>query len=302
MQTAAPLPTARLVLLVAALCLVWGSTWVVIADGLDSLPPLSAAAARFVVATLAMAALVALLARREGGDAPPAWLSATLGTLNFAASYAIVYWSETRLPSAVVSLLWGTFPLMMACAGHLWLGERLKPRQLVGFVVAFGGVVLLFAKDLGRFGDGAIGWALLALLSPLVSCIGTTLVKRHGTRVNSLRLNRDAMAVGAAWLVGCAWYAERDAQALWNARAVASVLYLALFGTVFTFATYFWLLRRTSAYKLSTIAYITPAIALLLGALVRHEPVGPWTLAGAALILCGVALAVRATKPSLQKT
>lgn len=297
----APLPTPRLVACVALLCLVWGSTWVVIADGLDSLPPLSAAAARFVVAALAMAALVALLARREGGEAPPPWLSVALGTLNFAASYAIVYWSETRLPSAVVSLLWGVFPLMMAGAGHLWLGERLKPRQHLGFVVAFGGVVLLFAKDLGRFGDGAIGWALVALLSPLVSCIGTTLVKRHGARVNSLRLNRDAMAVGAAWLLLGAWLAERDAPAAWSARAVGSVLYLALFGTVFTFATYFWLLRRTSAYKLSTIAYITPAIALLLGALVRHEPIGPWTLGGAVLVLCGVALAVRAAKPSQAK-
>jgi probable blue pigment (indigoidine) exporter len=228
-------------------------------------------------------------------------LSGTLGTLNFGASYAIVYWSETKLPSAVVSLLWGTFPLMMAAAGHLWLGERLRGRQLAGFALAFAGVVLLFAKDLGRFGDAALGWAALALASPFVSCIGTTLVKRHGSRINSLRLNRDAMAIGAAWLLACAAWLERDAPAEWNARAIASVLYLALFGTVFTFATYFWLLRRTSAYQLSTIAYITPALAILLGAGVRGEAVGPWTLAGAGLVLGGVVLAVRSARTSTAK-
>jgi drug/metabolite transporter (DMT)-like permease len=293
-----PLPPARLILWIALLCLVWGSTWVVIADGLDRLPPFTSAAARFVVAALAMVVVVRVLGRREGGEAPPWWLSGTLGTLNFGASYAIVYWSETKLPSAVVSLLWGTFPLMMAAAGHLWLGERLRGRQLAGFALAFAGVVLLFAKDLGRFGDAALGWAALALASPFVSCIGTTLVKRHGSRVNSLRLNRDAMAIGAAWLLACAAWLERDAPAEWNARAIASVLYLALFGTVFTFATYFWLLRRTSAYQLSTIAYITPALAILLGAGVRGEAVGPWTLAGAGLVLGGVVLAVRSAKTS----
>jgi drug/metabolite transporter (DMT)-like permease len=290
----APLPTRALILWISLLCLVWGSTWVVIADGLDSLPPLTSAAARFVLAALAMSGVVALMARREGGEAPPWWLAFSLGTLNFAASYAIVYWSETKLPSAVVSLLWGTFPLMMAIAGYLWLGERLRLRQATGFVIAFSGVVLLFAKDLERFGDGALGWALLALASPLVSCVGTTLVKRYGTRINSLQLNRNAMAVGAAWLVLLAFVYEREAPATWSPRAIGSVVYLALFGTVFTFATYFWLLRRTSAYRLSTIAYITPAIAMLLGATVRQEAVGPWTLAGAGLVLCGVALAVRA--------
>ena len=85
----APLPTRALILWISLLCLVWGSTWVVIADGLDSLPPLTSAAARFVLAALAMSGVVALMARREGGEAPPWWLAFSLGTLNFAASYAI---------------------------------------------------------------------------------------------------------------------------------------------------------------------------------------------------------------------
>jgi hypothetical protein len=89
--------------------------------------------------------------------------------------------------------------------------------------IAFSGVVLLFAKDLERFGDGALGWALLALASPLVSCVGTTLVKRYGTRINSLQLNRNAMAVGAAWLVLLAVVYEREAPATWSPRASAEV-------------------------------------------------------------------------------
>ena len=71
------------------------------------------------------------------------------------------------------------------------------------------------------------------------------------------------------------------------------VAYLALFGTVLAFGLYFWLLRYVDAHKMSLIAYVTPAIALTLGPLVRSEPVTRNTLAGAACILCGVVLVVR---------
>ena len=75
--------------------------------------------------------------------------------------------------------------------------------------------------------------------------------------------------------------------------AIASVAYLALVGTVVTFGLYFWLLRSVPAGRLSLIAYVIPAVALFLGFAVGDEPVGRFTLAGAALILVGVALAAR---------
>jgi drug/metabolite transporter (DMT)-like permease len=59
------------VLLIALLCLVWGSTWIVIAGGLRDLPPFTSAAARFVVAALVMSAIAPALGRREGGSIPP---------------------------------------------------------------------------------------------------------------------------------------------------------------------------------------------------------------------------------------
>jgi drug/metabolite transporter (DMT)-like permease len=278
----------------ALLCLLWGSTWIVIKAGLRDLPPFTSGAARFVVAGAAMSVLAATLGRREGGARPPMWLWITLGVCNFAASYGIVYRTETVLPSGLVSLLWGVFPLLMALSSHLFLpSERLHGVQWLGFVLGFAGLAVLFLTDLREFGPAGIPAALFLFVSPLVSVVGNTAVKARGGGVNSLALNRNAMLLGAALLCVLAASLESDLEARWTPRALASVAYLALAGTALTFGLYFWLLRFVDAHKMGLIAYVTPAIALLLGKAVDDEPVTRHTLAGAGCILAGVVCVVR---------
>jgi drug/metabolite transporter (DMT)-like permease len=279
--------------LIAVLCLIWGSTWVVIKGGLRDLPPLTSAGARFAVAALIMVAVAAVLSRREGGRAPPVWLWLVQGTTNFAISYGIVYHAETILPSGLVSLLWGIYPMLQAASGHWFLNlERLGTRQWLGFAVGLIGLVLLFRTDLRGFGADAIPTALVLFLSPLSVVVGTTLVKRFGSNVSSTLLNRNGMFVGAALLLIVARLTEADATMSWTAPAIASVLYLSVMGTVVTFSLFFWLLRFAPAHRMALIAYVTPAIALFFGWAFADEPVTLWTLSGAGLVLCGVLLVV----------
>jgi len=280
--------------LMILLCLIWGSTWVVIKGGLRDLPPFTSAGARFAVAALIMIGVAALLGSREGGKKPPVWLWIVQGTTSFAMSYGIVYHAETVLPSGLVSLLFGVYPMLQALAGHYFLDEeQLRPLQWLGFVIGLAGLVLLFSTDLRGFGPDGVPTGLLLFLSPLAVVIGTTLVKRFGGGVSSTLLNRNGMFVGAGLLLGVAWALERDAHVSWTAPAVASVLYLAIMGTVVTFSLFFWLLRYAPAHRMALIAYVTPAIALFLGWAFAGEPITVWTLSGAACVLFGVLLVVQ---------
>lgn len=280
--------------LIALLCLIWGSTWIVIAYGLSDVPPFTGAATRFAIAALVMSAIAPSLARREGGTKPSIGLSIAVGLLNFGGSYGIVYWGETRLPSGLASILWSVFPMLMAISGVLFLaGERLRVRQVLGFVIGFVGVGLLFATDLRALSDDAVWTGLVFLLSPFVSCVGTTILKKHGKHTSSALLNRNAMWLGAIVLALLALWFERTTQVHWTAAAIESVAYLSIIGTVLSFTLYFWLLRHVAAYRMSMIAYITPAIALTLGTLLRNEPLTRFTIAGSATILVGVVLVVR---------
>jgi drug/metabolite transporter (DMT)-like permease len=288
-------PSPALVrLLLALLCLIWGSTWIVIKGGLRDLPPFTSAGIRFLIAALIMIWVAAVLSRREGGCRPPTWLWLVQGTTNFAVAYGLVYHCETVLPSGLVSLLWGVYPMLQALAGHWFLaGERLRPVQWLGFVVGLLGLVLLFQTDLRSFGARGVPTAMLLLLSPVSAVIGTTLIKRHGEGVRSTLLNRNGMWVGAALLLAVAFAFEREAPLSWTGPAIGSVAYLSVIGTVVTFSLYFWLLRYAPAHMLGLIAYVIPGIALFLGWTVGQEPLTPFTLAGAGLILGGVLLVVR---------
>ena len=135
------MPTSRspiAPLLIALLCAIWGSTWFGIRICLHDQPPLTSAALRFLLAGLAMAALAPRLRRFDTAPPPPRWLWLTAGATSFAGSYGILYAAETVVPSGIAAVLWAIFPLLMAGSGVLVLGERVAPRQWLGFVVPRG--------------------------------------------------------------------------------------------------------------------------------------------------------------------
>jgi len=277
--------------LMALLSLLWGSTWLVIKWGLRDAPPFAGASARFVVAYLVMLALTAWLGKREGGAPPPKNVVLAQGLCQFVLNYALVYLSETILPSGLVSVLWSVFPLMMAFAGHfVTRAERLEPRQWLGFAVAFAGIVSLFLTDVASISDEAVWMGLLLLLAPASVAYSTTLIKVRAHGSSSLILNRDSILIGALGLGALSLVFERPSEAVWSGSAVFSVLYLAIPGTVVTFGVYLWLLRYVPAYRLSLTAYVTPVVALLLGSALGGEPLRGTTIAGTALVLGGVAL------------
>ncbi len=274
------------------MCLIWGTTWLVVKKGVEDLPPFTAAAIRMAIAAIAMAGVAAVFAKRESGTRPALWLSAIMGIGNFAVTYGIVYSASRVLPSGVIALLWAVFPMFMAIASHFYLdGEKLRPVQWLGFLVGFIGVAFLEA-DLDEFGEAAPGMALLVLLSPLAACISTAIVKKHGSKVSSNLLNRDGLLISVIPLFALAAVFERDADIEWTNFAIFSVGYLALMGTVVTFGIYYYLLRYAPAYKLSLIAFITPAIAMAVGTLFGNETATTHIWIGAVLILAGVVLVV----------
>jgi drug/metabolite transporter (DMT)-like permease len=281
---------------IAVLCAIWGSTWWAIRLCLLDQPPLSSAALRFAIAGAAMAIVVPRLRRVDTLPPPPAWLWLVTGATSFAGSYGILYVAERTVTSGVAAVLWAIFPLLMAISGVTFLGESLRPRQWAGFLVSFAGIVAVFAGDLGDpavAADDARAAALLLLASPVVSGLGTTLVKRFGKGTSSVLLNRNGMLFGAGLLATAAFVHETPLAMAWSWRGTLATLYLALFGTALTFGAYFWLLQRVPASRLSLVSYVTPVLAVLLGIAVGDGVAGLPLLLGTTLVVLGIALVVR---------
>jgi drug/metabolite transporter (DMT)-like permease len=274
------------------LCLIWGSTWLVIKVGYGGLGPFNVAAVRFLVSGVVLMALVPLLGAKWPSNRAEWLLIVWVGLILFAADYGLIYWGEQFLDSGMTSILFALLPLVTIGFAHLYVpGDRITGQKLAGSLLAFLGIVALFG-DRVRLDPRGLGPMLAIVASTVCAAAAGVATKRHGTHIHPAALNAPAMLIGAAALgvvsiaAGDGLLLPRDA-ATWTA-----VMYLAIAGSVVTFLIYFTLLKTWTVTSLSFISVFTPAIALMLGFVFLDERPTLWTWLGAALILGGVALAL----------
>ena len=293
--------TAAGVALYALLCLIWGSTWLVIKVGYGGLGPFNVAAVRFFIAGSVMAAMIPVVGARWPRGRVEWRLIAIVALLMFAGDYGAIYWAEQYIDSGLTAILFATLPLITIGVAHLSLpDERITPLKLIGTVLAFLGVSALFA-DHARV-DAQQVWPMLAVIAGAVcAAVAAVASKKHGAAMHPAALNAPSMLIGAAALAAAS-YVNGDGFALpADAATWGAVLYLALVGTVLAFLVYFSMLQTWSVTSLSFISVFTPAIALVLGFVFLAEQPTAWTVVGAVLIVAGVALALmpvrRAPRP-----
>jgi drug/metabolite transporter (DMT)-like permease len=276
--------------LYAACVLVWSSTWVVIAVGLEDVAPFFGAGLRFVLAGVGVLVATLLLRRPLRTDF---LLAAIVGVLPFACSYGLIYWAEQYVTSGLAAVLFGALPLYVALLSAVALpSEPLRPRLFAGIAVALGGLVLAFGEslDLGSGEHTALA-AAAVVLSPVASAIGNVAIKRRSHGLDPLAMNGWAMLGGGLLLLAVSAGSEDWAATTWSLASVGSIAYLAAFGTGFTFVTLTVLLRELPAVTVSFISLVIPFGALALGALLRDERVTVLAVAGALLVAVGIAVA-----------
>lgn len=278
--------------------LIWGTTWAAIRIGLQGIPPITGVALRFAIAAAVLFAFIPILgvklgrSRREWG----LWISNTL--LTFVIAYGVLYWAEQWVPSGLAAVLFATFPLLVAVIAHFALpAERLTPASVVGVLVGFAGVAVIFSEDFQALGGPKVLLAaVVLLLSPVSAAFGSVLVKRWGEGVHPLSISAVPMAFTGVLMGALALAVESDRAVTFDTRSVLALLYLALVGSALPFTLYFWLLKYQAASRLALINYATPVVAVAVGSLLLDEPFTLRILLGAALVVGGVAVAVRKPK------
>ena len=278
--------------LYAILCIVWGSTWLVIKVGYGGLGPFNVAAVRFFVAGAVMAAVVPVVGARWPKGGAEWTLVVVVALLMFAGDYGLIYWSEQYIDSGLTAILFATLPLVTIVAAHIYLpGDRITVRKLGGTLLAFVGVMALFVDHLQV--DVGMIWPMLAVIAATVcAAIAAVASKRHGTDLHPASLNAPSMLIGALALTGWSIAAGDGFRLPPDGGTWGAVLYLALVGSVLTFLIYFAMLKTWSVTSLSFISVFTPAIALFLGFVFLGERPTIWTVVGASLIVMGVVLAL----------
>lgn len=278
--------------LVGTLVLIWGSTWLVIKIGLEDLPPFFGAGLRFGLA----AAILFVLGRARGVPWPQSrrvhfGLLAS-GLSAFALSYGALYWGEQYIPSGLAAVLFATFPFFVLILASFSISkEPITPYKALGTVLAFIGVAIIFRSDLQFTNPRSLVGAAVTLLSPLGAALSSVGIKKWGRDLHPYTLTTLPMAYGAAILLGISFLTEELSGVSFSAAAIGSIVYLAVFGSVIGFVSYYTLLRHTAVSLLAFITYTFPLVAVILGYVVLDETLERQVLAGAFFIVLGIALA-----------
>ena len=281
------------------LCLIWGTTWIFIKFGLEDLPPLTFAAARFVLALIILAVII-YVQKIPFPSSKRDWkLLALTGVLQFSINYSLVFWSEQYISSGLAAVLQAmitVFGLVLAWI-HL-TNERITGIKIAAVLLGIGGVAVIFIEQLQINTLMAFAGCIAIVVGAYAAAHGSILVKAYGGSLHPAMLVFGQMAFGILPIIIYALTVEGNPLRLnWTLKAVVSVFYLTIFGTITAFWLYYWLLSKIESTKAMMISLVTPLIAVIVGWIFLNEKLPAQTIFGGLLILASIGLIVVKKKP-----
>ena len=284
-----------------AICvLTWGTTWHAITYQIGHTSPEVGVALRFALAgatVLLICVLRRLPLRFSWRDHALMMLQ---GVFLYGVSYVCVYHAERHLPSGLVAVGYSATPLLAGLGAQVLFGVGVSRRFVVGGLLGLVGVALMFWPEFGKAAaaESTTLGVVLTVASVLLSAIGSLAASRN--RVRGLPFWQ-ALAFGMLYGAIAA-----AAIALWQGHSFAlppvaswwlSLVYLALAGSVLTFACYLTLQDRLGPGPTGTIGVMTPLLALVVSMLFENFHPDLLTFVGAALAVAGNAFMLQQSGP-----
>jgi drug/metabolite transporter (DMT)-like permease len=282
-----------------AIYLLWGSTYLAIAVGLESFPPFMLMATRSIGGGLV---LLMLSWHEIAGVSARAWANAAMcGLLFFLGCHGLLAYAQQTVPSGVAAILLATIPFWLVLLEFVMPTERRQvPSTLIALLPGFAGVALVALQNVNNRPVGGVAIALL-MISALSWAAGSLLSKRTSFSASSLSLSGIQLVAGGAGLLLASLAMGEFRGFLLSAVTVSSLaalIYLIVAGSAVGFSAYHWLLDNVPTSQVSTYTFVNPVVAVMLGWLFLQERLSPAMLLGGLMVVASVAAVWRAESRS----
>lgn len=281
----------------ASTWLIWGSTYIAIRWAVATVPPFLMVGLR----SLAAGAILLAWARIRGEAAPTRaqWIAAILaGALYFLIGHGGLFWAEQRVASGPAALMIATEHFWVVLMAWMLPGGRAPSRRAgLGIGIGLAGVAMLTLGGGGEGGIDALG-AVVLLIASAGWAAGSLWFSGERRPASPLYGAGMPLATGGVLLMIASAATGETARVRaedFTPVAIASLLYLIIFGSVVAFTAFTWLVQTEGPSRAGSYAYINPFVAVLLGwALAGEALTARMLMAGAAIVLA-VVLIVRGT-------
>lgn len=281
------------ILLTASAPVIWGSTYIVTTQMLPPGLPLTVGMLRALPAGLILLAVVRRLP-------PRGWLGRIflLGALNFTLFWAALFVSAYRLPGGVAATLGATQPLIVLLLSRPILGLRIEPAGLYAALAGIAGVALLILGPQAGFDPLGIAAALTGALS---MGAGTVLTRRWQMLASPLAVTAWQLTAGGLLLLPISLLLEPGLP-MPTTINIAGILWLGLIGAALTYFFWFRGIARLGPAAVTSLGFLSPLTAVVLGWLLLGQALGPAQAAGAGLVLFSVWLGQKSGQRALAAT
>ncbi len=272
-------------LAIAALGVVWGTTWVAADTLAEYVPPLLGSAARFLLAAL-LCTPVILWKRPTLPRGRALGFVFLLSVTMIALPFVLLVWAQPRVPSATVAVLFAAMPLLLTA-----ISRRVPRSALQAAIVGLGAIALVVGASFSI--DQAAGAAVVLLAVGLISA-SALMARNEFKAANPVMVTALLLGASAVLLFLASMALERRAQVQWNRDAIGAVIFLAAVAGAPAYATYFWLLQRLEAYQVATVQWIQPLVAISESSLFLHLGFSLTMIAGSMVTLVCLLIVARA--------
>lgn len=278
-------------LIFGALGLCWGTSYLFIKIGVETLTPFTLIAGRLAVGAAVLGAVLLVAREPLPRDRRVYGHLVMMAVLNIAIPFSLITFGERAIDSSLAAILNSSVPLFtIVIASLVLVDEPITLNRLLGLLVGFGGVLVLTS---GGFVPGASGSlpGELAMVGSSISYAAGNVYARHNVRGLRPMVQAFFQVFFALVIVAVlAFVLERPFELDWRPSSIFAVAWLGLLGSSLAYLCFFWLLARWGSTRSSMVAYLLPVVGIVAGFLVLGETIDGRVLAGTALIVGGVAL------------
>ena len=290
--------------------LIWGSSFLLIRIGVESVSPFQLVFMRTGIAAVGLN----IVLHARGGRLP--WRTGlipllALGIANVTIPFGLITWGEVTVPSGVASVLNSTVALFtLVISALVFRQESFTARKFIGLLIGFFGVIVLASRnfDGATLQTGSLIGQIAILIAAVFYAFGGSYSYRLSVRWKDPQVVAAGSMIFAALSAGLLMVlapvfggqpptplADIPPAALW------SIVGLGLLNTFIAYMIYYWIVRHLGAARASMVTYVAPIVGLTLGALVLGEVVDLRLLGGAALILGGIGIVTLKRTPAFLK-
>jgi drug/metabolite transporter (DMT)-like permease len=274
-----------------AICFFWGTTYLAIRVGVQTLPPALFAGSRFLLAGLIL--FIYLRVKGIAWPSPAEMIHmAIVGILLLNMANGLVVWAEQWVPSGLTSLLVATLPFWTAgFEAVIPGGAKLTWRKTAGILIGFSGLILLFFPDLRQgFSQTYLKGVLGLLLASGFWAGGSVYSKYHPVKTHPLMAAAMQMLIAGIIFMLAGALLGQYRQFTFQINGILAIVYLVFFGSIVGYSSFIYALAKLPAAKVAMYAYVNPVVAVFFGWLILDEHVDGTVFIATAIILLGVVL------------